>query len=382
MIKIENKKSTPISIPNLKYNNYDLNSTYEFGFNYIRENYNVIPKVDKIKIKFKRNKTEALIKLLQDIANKVDKESIFISDTTYDFYNDKKDLEIIKSIQGDGFIIVMRCLFSVLYEYLDETCVTNEPIYIFSTPDSIIHQHMDEIKETLKGFSRSIKKPKIKGGIHIIKMNNGFYTDYLQLKKSNVDLKKHYNDDFIAINDLIMKHLEEEQKGLFLLHGKAGTGKTSFIRHLSNMTSRKFIFLPPNLANELSSPAFVDFLINNKGCILVIEDAENILHKRSAGSSQSMSNLLNITDGLLSDIMNITVICTFNSSLTDIDVALQRKGRLTGRYEFNELSLEKTQALAKTLNIEGITKPMVLTDIFNYEEESFVKERARVGFGN
>ena len=41
-----------------------------------------------------------------------------------------------------------------------------------------------------------------------------------------------------------------------------------------------------------------------------------------------MSDLLNISDGLLADFLHVQVICTFNHPLSMVDSALLRKGRL------------------------------------------------------
>ena len=57
----------------------------------------------------------------------------------------------------------------------------------------------------------------------------------------------------------------------------------------------------------------------------MIEDAENILIDREAGGSSAVSALLNLTDGLLSDCLNIQIICTFNTDLSKLDRALSVK---------------------------------------------------------
>ena len=62
-----------------------------------------------------------------------------------------------------------------------------------------------------------------------------------------------------------------------------------------------------------------------------------------------VSALLNITDGLLSDWLNIQLICSFNSDISKIDSALMRKGRLIAKYEFKELEVEKANALSLKL---------------------------------
>ena len=74
------------------------------------------------------------------------------------------------------------------------------------------------------------------------------------------------------------------------------------------------------------NPDFIELLINNPNTVLIIEDAENIVMDRKHSQSSSVSNLLNISDGLLADFLNVQLICTFNNlPLTLIDNALPRK---------------------------------------------------------
>ncbi len=71
--------------------------------------------------------------------------------------------------------------------------------------------------------------------------------------------------------------LSKKDKGVVILHGEPGTGKTSYIRHLISSVSKKVIFLPPNLAHNITGPELISLLIENPDAILIIEDAENYI---------------------------------------------------------------------------------------------------------
>ena len=93
---------------------------------------------------------------------------------------------------------------------------------------------------------------------------------------------------------------------------------------------------------------------------------------REENGDSPVSALLNISDGLLSDCLNIQVICSFNTDISKIDNALMRKGRLIAKYEFKELDLAKAQALSTKLGFNTtINSSMTLTDIYNQEEMDF-----------
>jgi len=143
---------------------------------------------------------------------------------------------------------------------------------------------------------------------------------------------------------------------------------TSFIRYLATKLKKNIIFISPDMVDSITDPAFIPFLINNNNSILIIEDAEPALEKRnSAGRSSAVSNVLNLTDGLLSDCLKISIVATFNTKEKNIDEALTRRGRLLMNYKFEKLVANKSQALLKKLghNVE-IKESMTLADIYFY----------------
>lgn len=203
---------------------------------------------------------------------------------------------------------------------------------------------------------------------------NDFSLLNFKAKPFTIDVTTNYNDDFLEIDELIRKSLKEGKNGLLLLHGKYGTGKTFYIRHLINTIDRKFIYLPNNMVEFLSSPGFLPFIAKYQNSVLILEDCESILIKRtnSSNGSSALSNLLNLGDGLLADALNINVICTFNAEVSKIDDAILRKGRLIAKYEFDNLEIGKAQKLANTLGYnQTITKTMSLSEIHKLGERNF-----------
>jgi len=220
----------------------------------------------------------------------------------------------------------------------------------------------------------------------VIQTNRGYDTTSFELPKQKLDIELGYGKGFKPIHEKIIHKLNESKsKGLVLLHGTPGTGKTHYLKYLaSKIKSKRVLFIPPFLADFITSPEMTPFLIQNAGSVLFIEDAERVITDRNSGGGNGVSNILNITDGILSDILNIQIVATFNMDKAKIDSALLRKGRLIAEHKFDALPIEDSQALIDSLGFEHkADKPMTLTEIYNLSEVEYKteeKSKPTIGF--
>lgn len=252
--------------------------------------------------------------------------------------------------------------------------------FIFSIKNGELHEQFD-----INTFSK-FEKEKKKSNIKLIKSDMGHLdTEDFDLLIPNMDLELNYGEDFLKIHETIVDKLNTNNgKGIILLHGDPGTGKTSYIKYVTSLIKGKdILFIPPSMAEMLSEPSIIPFLMEHKNSILIIEDAERVISDReNNGSSAGVSNILNLTDGILGDCLSIQIVATFNMKREKIDSALLRKGRLIAEHKFEKLTIENTRKLLKYLNKERtILEGMYLSDIYNIDVEVFKsKKTSKIGF--
>ena len=212
-----------------------------------------------------------------------------------------------------------------------------------------------------------------------------FYVKDFDIQKKIFELQLldlHYGEGFEQFDKDLYKRLLSESKGLTLFHGDAGTGKTTYIRHLIKKIkladkNNNILYFPPTMVGSITEPGFINFITDwvadSKGKnYLLIEDAEPLLESRNQVRNIGITNLLNLTDGILNDVLSIQIIATFNTNLKNIDEALLRAERLLARKEFKKLPKDKALILANEIGVkeELIEDNMALADIYSLKKET------------
>lgn len=319
-----------------------------------------------------------------DKIKKLGAEQIFIHNADFKKKKENKEESNLISVSQEidfvynDSLIMISLSDSYNYHYLNFN-----PNKDFSYSIRIFYQNektLDEIKNLFE-----YEKEKNKKSINLLCRIEGELTTQkfeVKLPQKNMDLQLNYGESLVKKTDSLVSKLDKNESGLALFSGCPGTGKSTYIKYLSTLTSRKIIYLPSTAIEEITSPDFLTFMIDYKNSILLLEDAEKVLKSREIYDNPGISNILNLSDGLLGDCLSVFVIATFNTTRDQIDPALLRKGRLVLEHEFEKLPTENCNKIFNKLKLDKkTTEPMTLAEIYNNEDNySKKEEKRRVGF--
>lgn len=300
-----------------------------------------------------------LIKNIENVANNKNDLMLFC-------YSSHEYLIIGETRNGGNFLMNIT-----LSEANDQSTIYEE-IYTNNIKESF-----EIVKEF---FEKYAYEECIDFGIAAVDPSNSIYTTYYDYKPIELNIEDNYNDDFIPAYERICEIIEDEEKAsLMLFYGSPGTGKSTIIKSLiTKYPDKEFVIMDGSMLANVSQEKLMSYFLDNPDTVFILEDCEKCLMSREHYINPVMPVLLNLTDGIISDVLKIKFICTFNTALSQIDSALTRPGRLKLKYEFKKLTKEKA---SKLLGHEA-TKEMSLAEIYNINQENDYskKETKKIGF--
>lgn len=192
-------------------------------------------------------------------------------------------------------------------------------------------------------------------------------------------IKENYNKNVIKNYNYILSQLEKEIPfgRIILMHGVPGTGKTHLIKGFMHSLNKpdfnvRFVFLDPDCLFRYDNSTLLSVIAKNVGTtVLVIEDGDELIVPRKDGSPLAISKLLNMSDGIIGNLLDLRLIITTNALNIEIDEAIKRPGRLCASVSVDKLSPEQANLSYKKITGQNgnFTSPISLAEIYQVAQK-------------
>jgi hypothetical protein len=166
---------------------------------------------------------------------------------------------------------------------------------------------------------------------------------------------------------------------LILWHGQPGTGKTHALRSLLRewqpwcdaafiTDAERFVGGAPTYLFQVARflGGRVAAQANKRSKLIILEDAGELMTTEARTTiGQGLSRLLNLTDGLMGQGLNVMVLITTNEPLSTMHPAVVRPGRCLSEMEFGPLSVETANRWLRTHRSDvTVAKPTPLAQLY------------------
>lgn len=261
-----------------------------------------------------------------------------------------------ESIVNDQLLVQIEDNIFISYVILDrnnENSSVNEITFFYKTDDD--YNKVLEIIGKLDEIVLS-QEEESNHNLSTLSVNQGsIEIEPISLKEldyENIDI--FYSEKTFTKIEKVIKSIKKSKKGLSIMYGDRGVGKTSIINYLSSKLDRIVIFVPNNLIEQtFNNPEFRKFLKKHYRPILVIDDCEMLFNEAFAKSNIFVNNLLQLVEGFLSDNIETNIISIFNVDNEDeIDHSLLDCNSLIDIVKFEYLTPEESTELSKHLTLD------------------------------
>lgn len=299
----------------------------------------------------------------QQFGNRPNKITIHNTYTTKSFQKFIKSKIVEKNTfteiipDEDGMIVNDKLLVKISdkiylsYVVIDknqDSSVISDVVFYHSSEDNI-----DEIQKIIDGLNQCLLDfcEEETYNLNIATYgSNGIEIE--PVLNSNIDFENfesYLSEETIKSVNKLVKKIKKSDKGLSILYGERGTGKTSTINYIAENLDRIVIFIPNNLIEQtINNPEFRKFIKKYYKPILILDDCEMIFNEYFAKSNMIVNNLLQMIDGFL--FSDVSVIALFNiDDELEIDHSLLDCNNLIDVVSFDLLSEEEATDLSKII---------------------------------
>jgi hypothetical protein len=247
-----------------------------------------------------------------------------------------------------------------------ENYIVNEICFYYDGEDKI--ETVNKIVDSLLDYIVDYSDDSIDKVNCLSIVNNAL--ELQSINFSEIEVDGYYNITTTKQIDKLVKSIKKNKKGLSILHGERGLGKTNAVKYISSKVDRMSIYIPINLIEQsINNPEFINFIKKYESCLLIVDDCEFLY---SFGKNNFFSsNIIQLIDGFFSDELNLQIILLFNSCKEEIDNCLLDSNNIIDVIEFDLLDSKTATDLSESIGKDRKFKDDVkLIEVLNNKKKT------------
>ena len=261
-----------------------------------------------------------------------------------------------------------------------DSAIVSDLVFFYKNEASI--DKVQEIIAKLDECAIDFREEEI-NNLNTLSISQNSVLDIEPINNDKIDLdcvESYYSSQTFKSLNKTIKKIKKSSKGLTILYGERGTGKTSIVKHIADKLDRIVIFIPNNFLDQtINNPEFRRFLKKYHKPVIVIDDCEMVFSEVFAKSNIIGNNLLQLVDGLLSDSIEVNIISIFNvDDWSEIDHSFIDCNNLIDIVKFEYLSEKEADELSTHLG-EKI-KYKNKTRLIDVVKKKTLSQTKKIGF--
>ena len=265
----------------------------------------------------------------------------------------------------------------IVADRLSESSFIDSITFFYKNGYDKVQDFIDELNDCVLDYEEDDSNKLNTIGLSI----NGLEIEPISLHNIDLDnVDNYYNVETFRRVEKAVKQIKKSDKGLTVLYGERGSGKTSIINYISSKLDRIVIFIPNNMIDHtINNPEFRKFIKKYDKPVLVLDDCEMAFTENYGRTNMFTSNLLQMVDGFLSDSINCNIVTIFNlDNEEEIDHSLLECNNLIDVIEFDMLTSEESNELSK--HLKSNKKYKNKTKLIDIIKKRSNKQEFEIGF--